>query len=468
MAGADCSVMGCTKKSRGSTGRCRRHGGGVTCVVPGCTGFSRLEGKCSVHGGAQMCLVHGCDRRARFYGRCTRHGGFVNCQMDRCTLRAVSKGRCAKHGGKDPCRHPGCTRPRLKSKDDWCMIHSRGLGTFLIQRQRERGQGLRPVPCTYFDPSGGCRCAEMATIGVGGPFLCPYHLLLSRCGGGVDCKASCFLKGRCVRHAGEEAVEGECQQPGCCTKAAVDDPYGFCVEHKQWKHFCRHWGCIARALVVGGWCPLHHLQFAGGQEEERVVREAMAAAAVKKREEGGGKAVCEGRQPKPLRCSSSSYSSASPGPGAREGEARKEGAETKVVDYWRRADSMNSTGCRQGEAAFLSVGEGTGEMYGREGVIGRVDVPEGMDLTSSALYFGGAPIDMPPATGPSPVSSLPSFPLTSTLYTSFITGSVDCASDLEALSYWHPVVREMVGWRRNEGVGRVLAIEDKEKEKEWE
>lgn len=335
---------------------------------------------------------------------------------------------------------------------------------YVYQRQRERGQGLRPVPCTFFDPSGGCRCADIATTSVGGPFLCPYHLVLSRCGGGVDCKASCPVKGRCVRHAGEEAVEGECQQPGCCLKAAGDDPYGFCEEHKMWRHFCGNRNCVARALVLGGWCHLHHLTFAGGQEEERVVREAMAAAAAKNKGTGGGEGGGEGRQPWPLNCSSSPLSWASSGRGARGGEGKKEEAETRVVDHWRRFDSADPTGCRQGGMAYSGMGRGTGERQGRKGEVGRVVVSEGMNVTSFDPYFGGAPIDLPPVTEPSPASSSPSSPLTSTSSASSMAGWLDRASDLETLSFWHPVVREMVGWCRREGVGRVLAIEEKEKE----
>lgn len=92
----ECSVEGCTKKSRGSSGLCRSHGGGEKCVVEGCRGFARcvswslnqtqsnlmlvlairtaaervcpvlfhyrLDGRCCMHGGAQMCNVQGCQR----------------------------------------------------------------------------------------------------------------------------------------------------------------------------------------------------------------------------------------------------------------------------------------------------------------------------------------------------------------------------------------------------------------------
>jgi hypothetical protein len=121
------------------------------CTVPGCTGFSRLEGKCSVHGGAQMCIVMGCDKRARFYGRCTRHGGFVNCRFQGCQLRAVTKNVCAKHGGRDPCRHPGCARPAIKSQENWCQVHGRMLDSFRQQSRREVEQGLHPVTCMHVD-----------------------------------------------------------------------------------------------------------------------------------------------------------------------------------------------------------------------------------------------------------------------------------------------------------------------------
>ena len=58
----ECAVEGCIKKSRGSSGLCRSHGGGEKCVVEGCTGFARLDGRCCQHGGAQMCSVEGCSR----------------------------------------------------------------------------------------------------------------------------------------------------------------------------------------------------------------------------------------------------------------------------------------------------------------------------------------------------------------------------------------------------------------------
>jgi len=35
------ALQGCTKKSRGSSGLCRSHGGGEKCVVANCQGFAR-------------------------------------------------------------------------------------------------------------------------------------------------------------------------------------------------------------------------------------------------------------------------------------------------------------------------------------------------------------------------------------------------------------------------------------------
>lgn len=241
------------------------------CTVPGCTGFSRLEGKCSVHGGAQMCIVMGCDKRARFYGRCTRHGGFVNCRFQGCQLRAVTKNVCAKHGGRDPCRHPGCARPAIKSQENWCQVHGRMLDSFRQQSRREVEQGLHPVTCMHVDSTHSIQCMEPALMSVGLPFYCPTHLILVRCGGSVDCRGNSYVRGRCVRHAGGDSSGAECQQPGCTRDALGGEGHGFCENHRDLGFFCTHTFCVARAKCHGGKCDMHRLMELDMKEAAMVV-----------------------------------------------------------------------------------------------------------------------------------------------------------------------------------------------------
>lgn len=241
------------------------------CTVPGCTGFSRLEGKCSVHGGAQMCIVMGCDKRARFYGRCTRHGGFVNCRFQGCLLRAVTKGVCAKHGGRDPCRHPGCARPAIKSQENWCQVHGRMLDSFRQQSRREVEQGLHPVTCMHVDSMHSIQCMEPALMSVGLPFFCPTHLILARCGGSVDCRGNSYVRGRCVRHAGGDSSGAECQQPGCTRDALGGEGHGFCEKHRDLGFFCTHTFCVARAKCHGGKCDMHRLMESDMKEAAMIV-----------------------------------------------------------------------------------------------------------------------------------------------------------------------------------------------------
>ncbi len=279
MSGADstCKTVGCFKKSRGATGKCRMHGGGTPCDTPGCNRYARLLGKCSVHGGVQLCSEEGCDRRARFFKKCTHHGGFVDCQEPKCTRRAVSKGRCAMHGGKEPCRHQGCARPGLKKQDGWCQIHVRRLAMYEAQRKREtEHHRLSKVTCTHFaaDPAG-TQCSEAAIIGFGGPFFCPLHLILSRCGATADCKALCLINGRCASHAGEEAGLIECQERTCTAMVAGgEETDGFCPKHTQGTHMCAYPLCTARSGVKGGLCKLHRLAHAS----DDVVGTSLAAA----------------------------------------------------------------------------------------------------------------------------------------------------------------------------------------------
>jgi len=257
--GGTCTAKGCVKKSRGSTGRCRRHGGGVNCKIPGCTGFSRLDGKCSVHGGAQMCIVPECDKRARFFGRCTRHGGFVNCRMEGCELRAVTKGVCAKHGGKSACRHPGCMRSGLKSRHGWCQGHGRIFDHFRLHHAREVERGLQQVACTHVDPRRGSRCVETALTSRGLPLYCPAHLILAHCGAGIGCKAPCHAKGRCARHLREGADGTETQRPVCSSTAVGEDREGLSEKFQGWITINNHSSsasCMKYPVAAGG-CSIH-------------------------------------------------------------------------------------------------------------------------------------------------------------------------------------------------------------------
>ena len=66
----------------------------------------------------------------------------------------------------------------------------------------ERQQGLQTMVCSQPSAAGdGAPCCEPASVGSGPPFLCPAHLLLSRCGAVGGCSWEAQTGGKCTRHA---------------------------------------------------------------------------------------------------------------------------------------------------------------------------------------------------------------------------------------------------------------------------
>ena len=97
--GGLCKIKGCDKSSRGSSEKCWQHGGSVLCKIKGCGKWSRRGGKCIVHDG-KRCCVSGCKTSSESSGKCAQHGGGVRCQVAECSCvpcKSAKTSQCSVH-----------------------------------------------------------------------------------------------------------------------------------------------------------------------------------------------------------------------------------------------------------------------------------------------------------------------------------------------------------------------------------
>lgn len=104
-----------------SNNRCKSHGGGARCQMPGCGKSSQGGGLCRAHGGGKKCRVPGCTKGTQRLGLCYLHGGIRRCIEEGCKKKDRGNGYCISHGGGRRCEAEGCERSVRKGNH--CQVH---------------------------------------------------------------------------------------------------------------------------------------------------------------------------------------------------------------------------------------------------------------------------------------------------------------------------------------------------------
>ena len=156
-----CVESGCSElalRSKGSDGRCHRHGSGERCEFVGCFRLPKKPGtRCITHGGGKRCEVERCPKSAQGKtARCIACGGGKRCEEPSgCDKGALgSTRRCRAHGGGRRCEAPGCSKS-AEACSKRCAQHGGG------RRCVETGCGNAardPFTMRCKDHGGGKRC----------------------------------------------------------------------------------------------------------------------------------------------------------------------------------------------------------------------------------------------------------------------------------------------------------------------
>jgi hypothetical protein len=103
MYGMTCSSPSCMNLvAGGGNGMCRGHSGNYNCFIPGCTKQRQDKFTCRAHGANHensRCKFIGCDKFNQGGGHCFVHGGGIRCMVTGCTSRGHSTGCrfCTRH-----------------------------------------------------------------------------------------------------------------------------------------------------------------------------------------------------------------------------------------------------------------------------------------------------------------------------------------------------------------------------------
>lgn len=146
--GRRCKKLDCNKASQGRSGFCVSHGGGKRCIFSGCTKLSRGKAQfCIPHGGGNRCENSKCTKLAQGGTKfCIRHGGGKRCKfidsiylqgheepkLLKCTKSAVSSTNyCVGHGGGKRCKAVTCDKGAV-GRTSFCVRHGGGKRCIIL------------------------------------------------------------------------------------------------------------------------------------------------------------------------------------------------------------------------------------------------------------------------------------------------------------------------------------------------